>query len=409
MRIIHVTFSTSGGAGDIALSLQNFQSGVGFDSEIYSLTSGDIRSVLFRRPFLFSSGLLDYFLIKHPKTEGLFTLFRRGFNFRRSSLFAEGVILHIHWYPGVISLNQFMKFCKRSVPMLITLHDMHPITGGCHFSYECNNHRSKCENCPQVRKPFQRMVQRRYSRKSKIYRENPALGFTTPGPWLLEQLRISPISANIGSRLILNAVDVDVFKPRDSSKLREFHQIPSDAFVIGCCAVNIQDLRKGIEVVFRAWMSMQEEKILNREIWLVVVGGGRLQIEQLVQQNYVRFQLTRSKGDLAEIYSIFDVLCSMSSAETFPNVVHECAAMGIPSILSIIDGHAHAIGSFAIGARNECDLKDAVISLGQNSHLMHELRLNALEFARSLDLSTIHEQYAEEYARLIKTSLRLDK
>lgn len=406
MKVVHITFSSGGGAGSVATDLQKFQISTGIDSEIYCLTSGDIKSVILRRPFLFFTSLIDYLLVKRSDSKGLFTLFRRGFNFRGKDLSRSGLVLHIHWHSGLISLSEFLTLCNKSVPMLITLHDMLPITGGCHFSNGCDNHLSGCEACPQVRKHFQRHVLNRYQKKTMMYKKNPALGFTTPGPWLLEHLRNSPISSGIRSQLIYNPIDSSFFKLGDSKAIRDTLKVPKNAFVIGCCAVNVRDPRKRIDLIIKAWNSIQENNNAKREIWLIVVGGDRLQRNVVKAGRLIKMPLIKSRKELADIYSIFDVLCSMSSAETFPNIVHECAAMGVPSILSAIPGHKHAIGNFALGVDSEEALGEGILTLESNQDLHRELRLNALKFASTLDQSIINEFFLREYKYLFEISKR---
>jgi glycosyltransferase involved in cell wall biosynthesis len=403
VKVVHITFSSAGGAGSVASDLQKFQINAGMNSELYCLTSGDIKTVILRRPYLFLTSLIDYYIVKRPEA-GLFTLFRRGINFGRKNLWKNSLILHIHWYPGAISLSEVLSLCNKSVPMLITLHDMLPITGGCHFSHGCEKHLGKCEGCPQVRKPFQWFVSQRYLKKSKIYRKNPSLGFTTPGPWLLEQLKNSPISAGSRSRLIFNPVSTDIFTPRNSKAIRASLQIPLNAFVIGSCAVNVQDPRKRIDLIFKAWESIQKNTDIKREIWLMIVGGGTLRCEIVKAEKYIRLPLIDTKTELANIFSIFDVFCSMSSAETFPNVLHECAAIGVPAILSEIPGHSHAIGDFALGVGKEDNLSEAIMLLERNHELRIEMRRNALKFAKSLNQLAIHELYLKEYQHLIEVS-----
>ena len=407
MKIVHITFSTSGGAGKVAVNLQRYQKNIGIQSEIYYLTDRSIRWLFFRRPFLFLTSLFDFFLVRRYFSKSLFTLFRRGFNFRRVKILERNVVLHIHWFPGLISYGQLSALCDHAVPILVTLHDMLPVTGGCHFSYGCQNFLSKCEKCPQARGLFSSLISKRYQKKTELYKSNSALAFSTPGPWLLDLIKSSPILEGKRTTLIFNPVDLGVFFPRENSRTRSKLGIPENAFVVGCCAVDIRDPRKRLELVLRGWELIQSCHKPRREIWLVIVGGGQMFREYRLHPKVVKVPFSSSPNELAEIYSVFDVHCSMSTAETFPNVVHECAAMGIPAILSSIPGHMHAINNFAIGVNTLDDIKNTLLALESDSELITTLSNNALKFAASLDESVINEMFMNEYCRLNDSSAKV--
>ena len=60
-------------------------------------------------------------------------------------------IIHLHWLGDWhFDLKQIFDFIPKNMPVIITMHDMHFITAGCHYSSGCNAHHSACEKCPQI-------------------------------------------------------------------------------------------------------------------------------------------------------------------------------------------------------------------------------------------------------------------
>ena len=57
-------------------------------------------------------------------------------------------ILNLHWVSGgfvpIEALAQFQQ------PLVWTLHDMWPMTGGCHYSHGCDRYQKACGRCPQL-------------------------------------------------------------------------------------------------------------------------------------------------------------------------------------------------------------------------------------------------------------------
>ena len=57
-------------------------------------------------------------------------------------------IINLHWIcRGFLAVEDLRKFQK---PIVWTLHDMWPFTGGCHYASNCDKYQESCGNCPQL-------------------------------------------------------------------------------------------------------------------------------------------------------------------------------------------------------------------------------------------------------------------
>ena len=57
-------------------------------------------------------------------------------------------IVHLHWIcAGFIRIETLAKF---DPPIIWTMHDMWPFTGGCHYSGDCEKYGLACGGCPQL-------------------------------------------------------------------------------------------------------------------------------------------------------------------------------------------------------------------------------------------------------------------
>ena len=71
-----------------------------------------------------------------------------GFNFTKTKEYKEADIIHLHWINGgFVSVKDLSKIDK---PIVWTMRDMWPFTGGCHYSLECDKYKIGCGNCPQL-------------------------------------------------------------------------------------------------------------------------------------------------------------------------------------------------------------------------------------------------------------------
>jgi len=59
-------------------------------------------------------------------------------------------ILNLHWVAGSFEYISFFRKVSPNLPIVWTLHDMNPFTGGCHFDGGCGKFNEHCGACPQI-------------------------------------------------------------------------------------------------------------------------------------------------------------------------------------------------------------------------------------------------------------------
>ena len=50
---------------------------------------------------------------------------------------AEIDVIHLHWVAKLIDYTSFFASVPDQFPIVWTLHDMNPFTGGCHYAGDC--------------------------------------------------------------------------------------------------------------------------------------------------------------------------------------------------------------------------------------------------------------------------------
>ena len=57
-------------------------------------------------------------------------------------------VINLHWInEAFVQIETLTKF---NCPLVWTLHDMWPLTGGCHYNGECTRYVESCGTCPQL-------------------------------------------------------------------------------------------------------------------------------------------------------------------------------------------------------------------------------------------------------------------
>lgn len=141
---------------------------------------------------------------------------------------------------------------------------------------------------------------------------------------------------------IYNGIDVTVFKPTPSD-FREKHKLSNKFLILG--VASYWDERKGL-IDF-----LHLSALIAGDCAIVLVGLTENQIKTL-PDNIVGVPRTDSMAQLAELYSVADVLVNCSIEETFGMVVAEAMACGTPAIVynstacpEVIDENTGAIVS----------------------------------------------------------------
>ncbi len=163
--ITHVTFSTQGGAGRVAVLLNEGQKKLGVESRIIAMTDSNLYRKPFKNPLHTLAAVADNFLIRERNFPAMVSITRSLLNGASKQIFSSADILHLHWMPGVADTEALLTLSQRK-KVVWTLHDMNPFTGGCHQSMGCDNFTRDCESCPAV-KHFAEPVVRSALKKKK--------------------------------------------------------------------------------------------------------------------------------------------------------------------------------------------------------------------------------------------------
>jgi len=403
MRINHISFSSSGGAGVVAQELCRSQRELGLNCRETFLTDGDVKSVWRQHPQLLSAALVDFFLVRRRLKGPLFSLVRTGGALRLCSLSGgEDVVHHLHWTPGVLDRKALMDLKRLDAPVVWTLHDMWPFTGGCHHSLDCDNFTTDCGSCPQVWPIARRGVAKSLKRKVETFSEWPRFRVVAPSNWIASQARRSAAFRNVPIDVIPNPVhDVFFARPGVITPRLDFG-IPSDAFVFGLAAANPRDPIKGIARAIRL-LDAVHECSLDRNIVVLLIGGGSMPTGSrsvpVVQSGHVT-----SREQMALMFGLMDAFVSLSEVDTAPLVVAEALASGIPLICSAVGGLPEYVDSGRNGfsvSDDESFLQAAKFLL-DNDDQRRRMAQNARRFAeKQFQSSHVAAAYATLYQRLL--------
>ena len=141
-------------------------------------------------------------------------------------IIAQADIFNLHWFARFLSVRNIERLSRSGKPVIITVRDMNPLTGGCHFFHGCENWKRDCVPCPQfipadLPLPGHLPGQARAVELRQHHRHRPE----RPHARLVEQ---SPLFGDCRVEKIPNPIDVSIFKPHDRQRSRAEFGIPAE-------------------------------------------------------------------------------------------------------------------------------------------------------------------------------------
>ena len=329
MKVVHINMSRMAGGASIAASRHSeAMCRAGIDSSMLTLedlTGGrGLLSAVYRfdRWLRFKiNGLYGTF--------GSFGFMRSGFRVDTHPLVKEADAVYLHWVDdGLLSLHSLDKLLATGKDVYWFMHDMLPITGGCHYSMGCEKYREACGRCPLVRrKVLPDIVSRSFRRKEKLYRKYANLHFLAPSRWLAGCAAGSLLCRGHQVSVCPNVIDTDVFCPTDKAEAKRYFFGEESRKVILFGAEVVNNPYKGWKYMLECLSALDPSRFV-----CLVLGRNNESIVDSVPVRTVFTGLLSSQDDIIRVYRASDVFVTPTLADNFPNVLLEAMACGVPCV-----------------------------------------------------------------------------
>jgi glycosyltransferase involved in cell wall biosynthesis len=243
-------------------------------------------------------------------------------------------IIHLHWIADWIDYPSFFASIPDEVPIVWTLHDMNPFTGGCHYSWECDQYQSKCLKCPQLHPDKQKKcVSKNWDLKKKAL-QNKNLHIVGDSSWITSESQKSALFASARSfRTIHYSIDFDVFHERNRDDVIGFlrekqFEVDHKKIHILFGAADIENKRKGFDQLQYELAQLEEvEKIV-----FLSFGSGNIDLS-IINKKFKYYHLGKlSPDELSQLYSLADLFIVPSLYEAFGLTAIEAMACGTPVV-----------------------------------------------------------------------------
>lgn len=331
MKILHVTTSTQGGAGIAAKRHCEAMRKAGINASLIALFgNGD---------FTITTKYQKTALKKKSRDKILHKLSRlvvkrvawhwiiADYDITYLSEVQNADIIYIHWVNDFLGYKAIKELLSLGKPVIWYMHDMWPITGGCHYSFDCKGYESLCRHCPQMK--FARfLASGQLQKKIKEWRHYSNFYLAAPSQWLCDCIRNSSLFKGHKVFCCPNVIDTSIFCPSDKLTARKNLGLPTDKRFILFSAMGIKNPYKGAEYLLEAISHLNND---NYEFMVIGKADKQDFPPQLANKLHI-IGFVSETAKLVNLYNAADVLIITSIAENFPNVVIEAMSCGIPAV-----------------------------------------------------------------------------
>ncbi|ACL64003.1 glycosyl transferase group 1 [Anaeromyxobacter dehalogenans 2CP-1] len=261
-------------------------------------------------------------------------------------------VVNVHWVgAGFVTPESIGRLARRG-PLVWTLHDTYPFTGGCHYFGDCEAYAARCGACPALGSRAALDLSRvGWLRKWRALRRAPLVA-VAPSRWMADAARRSSLLRDAHVEVIPNSIDTDVFRPIERSEARRALGLPLDRrMLLFAAASGANDPKKGFQHLAAAARILAANGGLPLE--LVVAGtppaGARPDCGVPVRW----LGVIGDDRALAAWNAAVDVAVVPSVQENLANTVLEALAAGTPAVAFRVGGMPDMIEDRVSGALAE--------------------------------------------------------
>ncbi len=246
-----------------------------------------------------------------------------------NKIIKEADIIHLHWINhGFISLHQLKKILALGKPIVWTLHDLWPFTGGCHYPGNCNHYLTSCGNCPMIKKKSDNDLSNSLFEKKKKISNTEQITWVGCSQWMVNELKGGGMLKNANAINIPNPIDTNIYKPLDKLVCKERFSFPVNKKIILFGAAKLSDTRKGMIYLVEAIKHLYT--LRGNDFILVTFGKSPLEENLPVEIRNINY--ITDESSIVALYNAADLLVVPSLEDNLPNTIMESLSCGTPVV-----------------------------------------------------------------------------
>jgi glycosyltransferase involved in cell wall biosynthesis len=368
-------------AGRAALRLQKAFAEVNVESGIVSLQQSmqgatNVKYLGTRARLIskIEDKIQTYLTRKSTRQLGSFSYPVLGCNVAKLDEIKNADIIYIHWaLKGLLNLRSIEQIAQLNKPVIVFLHDMWNITGGCHHSFTCEKYKTEgCNSCPMFPEGKKNdLSSKEFRKKLVLYSKYNNLHFVSPSRWLYDCAKESLLTKNKRIYYIPNILDNTIFKPADKTAAKQILNIDVNETVIAFGAISVNSPYKGWVYLQKALELLRHDGTVKNISVLIFGSAYNKEIADAIPFKTRFMGYLLDEYSTALVYNAADVFIAPSLAEAFGYVVMEALSCGTPvvgfNVGGIPDMISHKENGYLAKYKDAADVTEGIKFCLQNS------------------------------------------
>ena len=217
-------------------------------------------------------------------------------------------------------------------PVVWILVDLMPLTGGCHYAFDCRKYETECSACPLLHSTKRKDWAFFNWQQRLRYFEKMDLTIVTCCSWLTQIAQQSRLVANKPIFQIMLPVDPELYKPGDKDLARQKLGLPLDKTILYFGAHSLTDPRKGVRHVLDALLILFEDEKLRHQLFVTFAGRNGEELEMDLELPFKNLGFLKGRRDVATAYQACDIFISPSIQDAGPLMVNQAIMSGTPVV-----------------------------------------------------------------------------
>jgi len=314
-------------------------------------------------------------------------------------------IIHLQWVCGAFLPIETIPYFKK--PIVWTIRDTWPFTGGCHINTSCLRYTESCGCCPLLNSQNEYDLSYHiWERKGQAW-QNLDLTIVGVSSWIAECAQRSSLFAGLRTVVIPNALDTTKFSPLSKASSRRNWDLPVDKKLILFGAFGGRsEPNKGFIYLIKALEILRNNPYWRHQLEVVIFGEQKSDNPTDLGFPVHILGFLKDDQELLKAYSAADVMVVPSEQESFGQTAAEALACGTPVVAfdatgprDIVD---HQQNGYLAQSFDPADLAQGISWVLEDENRLRVLRHNA---RRKAEAAFSQKHVALKYLKLYESIL----
>jgi len=220
--------------------------------------------------------------------------------------------------------------------------DMSPLTGGCHYAWDCIGYTKDCANCPAVLDPKYKNFPALNLKIKKEILTGSDMKFIAGSEYLVKQARNSTLfSFQQKIPKVLMCINDYIFNDKQRHVAKSDMEISPDQKVIFFGSTFVQEKRKGFKYFIDALKKLKQKIeleggsfVTSKDI-LILMAGDEFSASQFLKDIPFKVKIVgfiHNEESLAIAYKASDLFVCSSLEDSGPMMINESVMCGTPVV-----------------------------------------------------------------------------